>query len=1512
MSFISYSQNHEDVLLWRALKHVEHGFYVDVGANDPSDDSVTRSLYERGWSGINIEPLARHIRALQAQRPRDINLCVAVGAQEGEIEIFDTAVRGWATANADVARAHRANGVQVRVNKVPLRRLAGILAEFAPAQVHFLKIDVEGFEEDVLRGMDFARWRPWVVVVEVTAPNSQLVNDRWAPLLTGAAYRCVFFDGLNQYYLADEHTELAPAFAVPPNVFDDFVSAEQVRLTAEVAQKAEALDAQLHLEGRLRKDLEVQQRQADSLAHHITQLQDHVALLQSELAAVYASRSWRLTRPIRVVSQWFSTLGQAPAVVDASASPVAPEVVADVVAPAVAAAASVETFVYWNPLVLQKNPAPCLPAPAAATPEAGGEQFWWRLVGHVEGHYSLAMVNRGLALGLQALAPERVQMVAFHGQAYTPGHNFPAHESEPMGQLLACRVPAGVPVVSVVHHFPLVVDSAPADCRLAMFFWEESVVPEDMVAHLNAHFDAVLVASAFVRACLRNSGCQLAIFVVPLGLSDFARTAQLPAQAAVPAAGQNFRFLHVSSAFARKGVDVLLDAFYARFTRADAVELYIKTFVNPHNQVADLVARYAGEHPNGPKVIVDETELSDAQMQALYASAHAMVLPTRGEGFNMPAAEALAMGVPLVVTGFGGQADFVNWQNAYLLPFSFAASQSHLQTDGSLWLEPDRQALAELLGMVRDDVLAQGGALQQRRLAGAQQMRNHYQWRHAALAAQQAAQGVLAGMQGGQHLGSYQLALLSPWHTACGIAEHAHALFRGWDKTTFKVFCDERTTPDASQSVYAPCWSLGDSASVVAALDAIALQGFKVLVVQHQQSLFLLTEAVCAALARIRASGCVVVLELHSTLPLVRERRISAKAVKNLQTLDRILVHKLADVNYLLGIGLAHNVMCMPLGVTLPEATMPQNTVRQQLGWDADDLVLGCFGFLLPHKGVDLVIGSMPGLRQVTGKRVRLLAMTAVLDARSRQTLEDCQALAQSLRVADQIHWATEFLPLEACLQQLAAVDYMVYAYGPTRESASAAVTVGLATGAPVLVSRQPIFSDVDACTYTLPADTCDGLVAAVAWLEQHPQERQSLRERQSGWLALRDWSRLGRQFKASLHGLVLDQQTDVAPMPLPELRQLFVDVSELYHRNAKTGIQRVVLNILQAWLDAPPPGFVVQPVYGAENGELRYTNRFFTSRQQQCNGNDEQRVEAAWGDVFLGLDLSAHLFPAMEHTLQALRLRGVKVCYVVYDIIALLRPDLSVPGMAATFAQWLHSLRRQSDQLVCISESVAQDVLLWLGGHTTEGSLPEVSYFHLGADLLRAGEITPALAAPHPVIEQLQSQASFLMVGTVEPRKGYRQALMAFEWLWSQGSEARLVIVGKQGWLMDDFCLQLRQHPQAGQRLLWLEDAPDALLDALYSTCVCLLAASEMEGFGLPIIEAAQHGLPVIARDIAVFREVAQHHAFYFNGHEPEALGAALLEWSRLHGEGLAPDSNKINWLTWQQSAAALFAAIS
>jgi glycosyltransferase involved in cell wall biosynthesis len=166
-------------------------------------------------------------------------------------------------------------------------------------------------------------------------------------------------------------------------------------------------------------------------------------------------------------------------------------------------------------------------------------------------------------------------------------------------------------------------------------------------------------------------------------------------------------------------------------------------------------------------------------------------------------------------------------------------------------------------------------------------------------------------------------------------------------------------------------------------------------------------------------------------------------------------------------------------------------------------------------------------------------------------------------------------------------------------------------------------------------------------------------------------------------------------------------------------------------------------------------------------------------------------------------------------------------------------------------------------------------------------------------------------MVGTVEPRKGQRQALDAMELLWKKGVDANLVIVGKQGWMVDELAERLAAHPEKDCRLFWLPGVSDEMLLELYRRASALLAPSEGEGFGLPLIEAAQHGIPIIARDLPVFREVAGEHAEYFSGLGPDDLADALERWLALHREGKAPVSTGMPWLTWQQSAQQLLDAV-
>jgi FkbM family methyltransferase len=251
MTFISYAQNFEDVMLWRALKDVSNGFWIDVGAAHPSEYSVTRAFSERGWRGVNVEPEPGYAAALRAERPRDVNLQIAVGAASGRTRLQHLPGTGLSTFDAATAdRQAKAGFLRADALEVEIRTLADICAEYAPTDIHFLKIDVEGSEAAVLEGADFARFRPWIVVVEATVPGTPLrATEGFERYLLSAGYRECWFDGLNTFYLAAEReAALAPAFRVPPNIFDGFIRADDAgaaTLAAILASKSWRITAPL-------------------------------------------------------------------------------------------------------------------------------------------------------------------------------------------------------------------------------------------------------------------------------------------------------------------------------------------------------------------------------------------------------------------------------------------------------------------------------------------------------------------------------------------------------------------------------------------------------------------------------------------------------------------------------------------------------------------------------------------------------------------------------------------------------------------------------------------------------------------------------------------------------------------------------------------------------------------------------------------------------------------------------------------------------------------------------------------------------------------------------------------------------------------------------------------------------------------------------------------------------------------------------------------------------------------
>lgn len=220
----SYAQNFEDVMLWRALKQVDNGFYIDVGAQDPIVDSVSLLFHEHGWEGIHVEPTPYYAELLRQSRPNDVVIQAAIGNERNQLlPFFEIAHSGISTAASGIAAQHQARGEKVRAITVPCIPLAAVFQVAKERDIHWLKIDVEGFEHEVLAGWGSPKSRPWIVVVESTLPLTRIAShQRWEPMLLGYGYVPAYFDGLNKYYVSAEHTELQHAFALPPNIFDDF------------------------------------------------------------------------------------------------------------------------------------------------------------------------------------------------------------------------------------------------------------------------------------------------------------------------------------------------------------------------------------------------------------------------------------------------------------------------------------------------------------------------------------------------------------------------------------------------------------------------------------------------------------------------------------------------------------------------------------------------------------------------------------------------------------------------------------------------------------------------------------------------------------------------------------------------------------------------------------------------------------------------------------------------------------------------------------------------------------------------------------------------------------------------------------------------------------------------------------------------------------------------------------------------------------------------------------------
>ncbi len=563
-------------------------------------------------------------------------------------------------------------------------------------------------------------------------------------------------------------------------------------------------------------------------------------------------------------------------------------------------------------------------------------------------------------------------------------------------------------------------------------------------------------------------------------------------------------------------MDALLAAYARAFRQSDPVRLVIKGFPNPHNDVAEQIARLRAGDPGLAEIRLVNEDLDEAALLNLYRDADAMVLPTRGEGYNLPAAEAMAAGLPLIVTGHGGHMDFLGPEEARLVDYSFASSGSHVATAGSVWADPLVDDLAAALRELVEEPEAarERAARAERRIAG--------ETSRAALVGR--LEDTALDLLLAPPPPSLRVAWITTWDVRCGIATYSRQLLDHLPDegiAELVILADERTTVSDEDAVprASAAWRLGNPNSVGLLAAELAAEDPHVVVVQHQPGL--LPWGVLACLLRERVlAGRIVLVELHNTRHLLdiaeHERRAALDALAGV---NRVLVHTAADMNRLKLLGLVGNVALLPHGAPAPlPAREPRALTR---GTDAP--LIGSHGFFLPRKGLPQLIEALALLRRRwPGARLRLV--NARYDGpESDGEIALCRKVVAKAGLQDAVEFITDFLPAERSLALLAECDAVALPYQSSLEAASGAVRMALASGAPVVVTPLPLFDEAKEAVIRLDRKDPEAIAQSLDALLADRERRGGAAESARRWLEERNWERTGQRFAGMLRGLVAE-----------------------------------------------------------------------------------------------------------------------------------------------------------------------------------------------------------------------------------------------------------------------------------------------------------------------------------------------------------------------------------------------------
>lgn len=678
----------------------------------------------------------------------------------------------------------------------------------------------------------------------------------------------------------------------------------------------------------------------------------------------------------------------------------------------------------------------------------------WRIEGPFDSSYSLALVNREIARAL-AILGHRVILHSTEGPGdFLPSEDF-LSENNDLAVLYRRSLEIAheqADVVSRNLYPPRVKDMAARFNFLHAYGWEESGFPQNWVDDFNSSLQGMTVMSEHVRKIMIAHGVTVPVEVSCLGVDHWDR---VKSDTRFKLSARSFRFLHVSSCFPRKGVDVMLRAYGRAFRSGDDVTLIIKTFKNPHNEVYRWLKEARENDPDYPDVVILETDYSDGQLKALYEQCQVLVAPSRAEGFGLPMAEAMLSGLAVITTGWGGQTDFCTHETAWLVDYSFSRAKTHFNLPVTVWADPDEAHLKKLM----QEVYQTPEEIRQLRItAGQRLLEQKFKW--SAVAARM--------VDSARHWSQFRdarepcIGWVTTWKTRCGIATYSENLIKNIPAQVKVLAASAASIPIEDEDNVVRCWEPGEHESLIDLSREIERLQLNTVVVQFNYGFFELGNFAKFLNEQVYL-GRVVVVMMHSTSDPkhVPHKKLSILAAA-LAGCSLVMVHTPGDMNRLKNLGVIDNVIIFPHGVLDCDIKIPERI-------NSSKFKIASYGFFLAHKGLLELIDAIHILRG-EGWDVALLMINSEYPIpESKLLIDKAREKISAFNIQQHVEICSDYLEDEESIKRLGEANLIVFPYQNTGESSSAAVRYGLAAGRPVAVTPNPIFDDVSQVVHFLP-----------------------------------------------------------------------------------------------------------------------------------------------------------------------------------------------------------------------------------------------------------------------------------------------------------------------------------------------------------------------------------------------------------------------------------------------------------